>query len=107
MDFTTFIELVFGTAWIIFQVCWSVVIPVMAASLYAGLRGGGLSVWMLIAIFVGGFILIPVVGGREGGMVYMALPFVLPLYILPLFGIGQLLRRRKPKQIDRDIIEIR
>lgn len=105
-SFTELLGLIFITAWIMLQMSWFVVIPIMAASFYYGIRGGTRTAWILIALFIAGCILIPLTGeGGSGAIVYMALPFVVPLYILSAYGVGQLLSRFKRKEHEKDGFE--
>jgi hypothetical protein len=108
MELTDFLGLVCMTAWIMLQMSWFVIIPAILISLYAGMRLGMNAVWVLLAVCIALGFLIPYTGERgSGGLVYIALPFVIPLYVLPAYGFGQLLRRwsRKPKSYEKDGID--
>jgi|GEM_PF-2649392 len=86
--------------WIIYIHHWLLTIPLSIAAFLIGLKSRFWAVWFLI-FDAGGYILLPALPNaarHEDAMIYMALPFLIPFYVLVPFGLGQLMRWWRSKR---------
>ncbi|MBI2633637.1 MAG: hypothetical protein HYW78_04650 [Parcubacteria group bacterium] len=75
---------------------WIVTIPTAIAAFFIGYKARhAFAVWLLLALGIGCFLLIPIMPGAAQGpdaMVYLILPLIIPIIVLAPYALGSLIR---------------
>ena len=90
------VELIFELLPVIFVTSWIITVPTVIAAFFVGYKTKHVfAVWLLLALGMGCFILIPVMPGaaqESAAMVYLILPVLVPIFVLVPYALGSLAR---------------